>query len=61
MFPSHVLACSPAVHHRLYSLSLGYRYFMYVCMTLGMYAVAVFRLLEPCLPVTRARKLACRS
>ena len=31
IFPSRVLACSPAVYHRIYSLSQGYIYIMHVC------------------------------
>ena len=61
IFPSHVLACSSAVHHRVYLLSQGYILCMYMCSTLGMYAVAVFRMLVPCPPVTRAGMLAHRS
>ena len=61
IFPSGVPACSPAVHHRVYSLSQGYILWMYVCSTLGMYAATVFRMLVPCPPVSRVRMLAHRS
>ena len=61
IFPSCVLARSPAVHHRVYSLLQGYLLCMYVCLTLGTYAAAVFRMLVPCLPVSRPCMLARRS
>ena len=61
IFPSRVLACSPAVRHRVYSLSQGYNLCVYVCSTIGMYAAAVLCMLAPRLPVTRVCMLARRS
>ena len=49
IFSSRVLACSPAVHHRVYSLSQVY--FFCVYLALGFYGAAVFCVLVPCLPV----------
>ena len=58
IFPSRVLAC--AVQNHVYSLWQGCILCIYVCSTLGMYD-SVFRMLVPCLPVTRARIIARRS
>lgn len=57
VFPPFVLACSPAVHHRVDSLSRGFSLCIYMCSTLcmhRMYAVAVLCML----PRARVRMLA---
>ena len=53
IFPSRVLACSPAVHHRVCSCSQGYSSCMYECWTLCMYATTALCLFVRYFPVAR--------